>query len=893
MAIGDQRPSRQLIQAPAPRVGQEAFGAGISRGLGNIAQSMSELDASQIQLQAAKKQTEESFKQRQQKLERSGATSSLVRMRAETAREIEELRREWPNPSADGFTNAVNDLVTRKTREFSSGLTDEVRQDFQPRLAEFEETFVTQSFETELKAGDQTYVKAAQDITNTARDEILLGSLTLENAAEEIDLFLDSSPLSQLETDELAQEIFSSLQTAAFSVEAGRTARDPLADRGSLPAPDPSTGIYAAGMSPAAAGFLQSTGGAESGNDYNVMFSPGKRRTFDDFSKHPNSPARIQSGPNKGKVSTAAGRYQIIKETWDRAAKALDLEDFSPANQDRAAWWIAQEAFNDESQGMSIEQALASGDPVQIERVRRVLSGESGSGVVYEGLRRDKGMTPDKFYEQVTSGTATMPSVATDERFDNISLTEKLAIFSDAVTAENQQQNEVLKARQRARDTAFNELVANINLGVAGESDIIAANEQYRFSAVEFEKLNTAYESANAEQIAERRFAARLQSPGFVFDSTAASERDQANTFAKRNFSAVLEQTDEDSFNSAVAPFVAQTGFVPNVVQQRLQQFTQSADPNVAEFGFRSMQTLFETDPNAFDKAFGEKGQAIMRGFVGAQLRGQNIQDYQAEVRARQLQPEFFAQADSALQKARRDNPQKFGSQNVANSIVDRTFSNADFGSLSQVNALRREYDAVVRNAMIYNPDPDEAHKTAIETLKTRWGESELGGGDSYVIRRPIEKQYPTVNGSHKWTERQARADLGIPDEQPIRFISDSQTEAEIAEGRPPSYLVYTDESGTFSPVMRSEEQAPAEPTGRMLPARVAFERRPEIQNFEINRVLLRDELMQLREEEEFIRQRALEQGAGTDEERSRIQELRSLIQEKEEELTTMERRFR
>jgi len=40
--------------------------------------------------------------------------------------------------------------------------------------------------------------------------------------------------------------------------------------------------------------------------------------------------------------STAAGRYQINFPTWRECKKALNLPDFTPASQDRAAAWLIQ-----------------------------------------------------------------------------------------------------------------------------------------------------------------------------------------------------------------------------------------------------------------------------------------------------------------------------------------------------------------------------------------------------------------------------------------------------------------------------------------------------------------------------------------------------------------------
>jgi muramidase (phage lysozyme) len=63
---------------------------------------------------------------------------------------------------------------------------------------------------------------------------------------------------------------------------------------------------------------------------------------FSNFSDHPKIVGlRTAQGP-----STAAGRYQITATTWERLKKEhKDLTDFSPENQDKAAWYLAQEDY--------------------------------------------------------------------------------------------------------------------------------------------------------------------------------------------------------------------------------------------------------------------------------------------------------------------------------------------------------------------------------------------------------------------------------------------------------------------------------------------------------------------------------------------------------------------
>jgi muramidase (phage lysozyme) len=61
------------------------------------------------------------------------------------------------------------------------------------------------------------------------------------------------------------------------------------------------------------------------GDEYNIYFGGS---TFDSYADHPRT---LHGG------SSAAGRYQFLKGTWDGLAKSLGLEDFSAENQDLGA----------------------------------------------------------------------------------------------------------------------------------------------------------------------------------------------------------------------------------------------------------------------------------------------------------------------------------------------------------------------------------------------------------------------------------------------------------------------------------------------------------------------------------------------------------------------------
>lgn len=88
-----------------------------------------------------------------------------------------------------------------------------------------------------------------------------------------------------------------------------------------------------------------SEGTDRAADPYRVCY--GYRHTVQDMSDHPAATGEWRGeslanlGPAyAGKVSTAAGRYQIILPTWRMCKRALGLVDFSPESQDKAALYL-------------------------------------------------------------------------------------------------------------------------------------------------------------------------------------------------------------------------------------------------------------------------------------------------------------------------------------------------------------------------------------------------------------------------------------------------------------------------------------------------------------------------------------------------------------------------
>jgi muramidase (phage lysozyme) len=116
--------------------------------------------------------------------------------------------------------------------------------------------------------------------------------------------------------------------------------------------------------------LLDTIAGTESAGQYNVIYGG---QTFEDYSDHPRMNVEIKQGPNKGRYSSAAGRFQFLEGTWDEVKEALELPDFSPHSQDKAAWWLAQRDYKKRA-GRDLLSDLRFGDADRMREIGQSLS---------------------------------------------------------------------------------------------------------------------------------------------------------------------------------------------------------------------------------------------------------------------------------------------------------------------------------------------------------------------------------------------------------------------------------------------------------------------------------------------------------------------------------------
>lgn len=150
--------------------------------------------------------------------------------------------------------------------------------------------------------------------------------------------------------------------------------------------------------------LLDTIAGSESPG-YDTIYGGGK---FDNFADHPRQSIPITSGPNAGRTSSAAGRYQFLGSTWDQVKNEAGLPDFSPESQDQGAWYLANKVYNQKTgRDLASDLTSAKGNPAAIAGIGRYLSGTWTS--------LPGGIEPNKATGSFTSRYASaQPSTATE-----------------------------------------------------------------------------------------------------------------------------------------------------------------------------------------------------------------------------------------------------------------------------------------------------------------------------------------------------------------------------------------------------------------------------------------------------------------------------------------------
>lgn len=336
-------------------------------------------------------------------------------------------------------------------------------------------------------------------------------------------------------------------------------------------------GVQATELPPVAQNFLGTIASKESAGKYNVRYGGADGpQHFTSYADHPRKAAVITDGPHAGKSSTAAGKYQFVEGTWDRAAKALGLTDFSPASQDRAAWWLAQQDYKSNT-GRDLVADLAAGDT---DSVRAGLAG------TWEAFAK---MSDDQFANLVaTGGGARMSNGKTGNAIlDALPASERLRVLQ---AAQSKLTKERVKAKSDLTDTQANILTAYEN-GVAPEQTLGMGD----FAA--------AYPTAEEAQAAYERFEFAREAGEMTLEWRASSSEQ-----ILADLEDLKAQADpaSDNYASQMKTVEAAQSAAQTIQKARVEDPVQEihkAFPNIGQA--HNMILEFDGDPEEKQQAMG------------------------------------------------------------------------------------------------------------------------------------------------------------------------------------------------------------------------------------------------------------------------------------------------
>lgn len=792
---GNIGPTRRAVSPANPSVNPDAFGAGVGRALGNLTQTYQRAALLGVETESANASMQAAYKQRQDKLLKAQLEVKLLDLtNTLTLGMSEDLKN--AEPGAPGFTNLTERKVTEGYDKFLQEVPEDLKPDFLARVAASKNAIVTSAFSAQVTQENAEFIRNVEKFQGIYIDQLKSGIFTspdeidaaAADALENLDKLFANSPLSKTETRDLKEQAVVAIKTGKLARLAIDEAMGTFSNGGEVPGRLQTEGrvvksssVVASGLPAYAVGLLDAIAGPESSGEYNVMWSPDARRYFEDFSQHPNDAAPIYDGPHAGEKSSAAGRYMMIKGTWDDAQAALGLQDFSPENQDRGAWYIAQRDFRART-GRDLNAVLASGDPSAILEAKRILE------PTWTGL---KNLSDQAFLDKVTGATGTPSSLIYDEEFSSIPYDQRIAVVLDAQKQAATVQQAVAAEAQAIKSSQLTALENAIAANNAGMADINSFDAQYGLDYDQRTKLEKILQERDAVTWNSAQYVNKLQQPGYS-TYTEEDKKQAADFYASVGLDQHLANRNQEFVQGTLVPITAQTHYIPPNVAQSLQSQMGSADPQQAIFALDTLNQLRGTDASSFNKAFSEDTQMAVALFNAAK----------ESIPQEQLLAYIRNQADPAM-KPIIDRRKELIKEEVKLNPEDFQATGI-IAAMDYEGAVSPEVgDALAAEAWpLYNylyaglGDHGKTMGAVAGILKTRYGDFSFNGRTDFM-KYPPNLTAPPFDNSYDYIPEQLMETFKILPEDNVQLLSDPTTAAEFQAGREASYTLWRyDENG-------------------------------------------------------------------------------------------------
>lgn len=758
----------------------------LSKGLGGLASAFEEQAETQRALGDSEVTIQLAHKQRREALERSSAMVDFAKLQGQWSRDAITLETEAPLGDPDFEMRVGGELDTRLDT-FIEGLPEHLKESMTPAIETYRQNQKTDLFGKQLTIEGKKYSADLADLNTQIQDSIFTGQRRMEDWLPVIDEYFTNSPFPAEVTETMKKEMLKQIQTLQFTIDGTEELKNPTATRGTV-------GELPAGMPPEAMGLLNSIIGVESGGKYNVIHGGG---TFSDYSKHPGIYVEIKEGPNAGGKSSAAGIGQFIESTWNGIAEKYGLEDFSPANQLRGMWLLAQDDYRSRT-GRDLLTDLRSKDPIVLSAIRRSLV------PTWEGLGNKDDQT---FVNDILGGKGTFPSVMDDPAFTELSQIERAGLMETMLKNAQEEQTAQLKAQQEAlaRQTElFTQAIASGQITSA--EDINRYAQQNNLSLAETEKLHETRNKYQTGRVETEGFIAGLAQPGHVF--TDADKRGFNNLFVQEGAKAFQEQ-DYGYVQNVLLPNAKAAGFLPVSAIDMLGAMRQSADPNQARFAYSTMAAIESQDTRLFEASFDKA--TIADSVYYRQMAPYMPEQQRLEQIKLQNSPEWKRVVEAlepAYKEVIKDHAEDFTPAALADEFDADSF---DGIAGAQITA---DFSELYRTEFFKYQNHKLAKEAAIKILGQTWGTYDSGSGAHLMRLPPQLTGLQPIAGSYSWVNDIAREDMGLTPEDKFQLLSDAQSDAELKAGKPVSYKVAVEVlPGLFLPKLGADN----------LPLRTAF----------------------------------------------------------------------
>jgi muramidase (phage lysozyme) len=597
--------------------------------------------------------------------------------------------------------------------------------------------------------------------------------------------------------------------TAAAAVQQHMRAVNPLPDAIKAEVLGVPTGAVNTAIPAEGRALLNTIAATESAGRYNVRYGGNTPKTFQDYGDHPRVAEPITSGPDVGKSSSAAGRYQFVAPTWDAQKAKLGLKDFSPENQDLAAWDLAQTEYKNKT-GKDLLTTLKSG---QTADVLPTLSGQwsslpggrqpagrfmapsanGGAGFTAEDVQRNPFLlsayvrtlaadpelrvqaakqSAEAIGKALDNGILPSPAAVAEVNQAAALYPEKMGKTADEMNGRLQgqkiaqlpqeQQAQVTEAYKRATD---GQDVHHINVAAAALDQVTKSNKNMdehpydeaarRGWTQPAAPIDPAQPDGIAPALVQRAsLSARIGGMNHT-PNPPLLDKDEVpklqTALQGPQGPAVL-----GSIAQALKPQEMQTLLEETAFRDSVTGMSRSGDPAKMNAAYSFMDGLQKQNPLQFEKQFPD-------GLKDLRAWQSNLAFYPPDEAAKRLMQAY----DPALVSGRKaanetaDDALKNVSPDKVVSKFSTGFGPIGTGARAPVSdmagaasgALKADYDLNYREGFIRTGDAGAADKFAMEKLNLKYAVSPTNG--NRVMANAPERYYPAIAGSYDWMAKQ------------------------------------------------------------------------------------------------------------------------------------------